>query len=167
MPPSKEERWLDIQGFEGLYRVSSEGRVYSVRRRLVMAPRPAGSGYHIVALWRDRRAHHQYIHRLVCAAFHGDPPDGHEVRHLDGTRTNNNEVNLAWGTRAENHHDKKRHGTQLCGERNHLSKLTSADVVEIRSLVAAGATQGSVAGLFGVTQATVGRAVRRVSWRHI
>lgn len=50
----------------------------------------------------------QYVHAVVCSAFHGPRPPGMEVRHLDGNSLNNNAENLAWGTRADNCRDDKR-----------------------------------------------------------
>ena len=47
-----------------------------------------------------------YVHRLICLAFHGDPPfEGALVRHLDGNPQNNTPENLAWGTLLENASD--------------------------------------------------------------
>ncbi len=47
------------------------------------------------------------IHRLVVTAFDGPAPtEEHlDVRHLDGSKTNNSLPNLAWGTRSENMKD--------------------------------------------------------------
>lgn len=43
------------------------------------------------------------VHRLVCEAFHGEPPfDGAVVIHIDEDATNNNPSNLRWGTQKEN-----------------------------------------------------------------
>jgi hypothetical protein len=40
--------------------------------------------------------------RVICAAFHGLPPDEScKVRHLDGDPDNNRAENLAWGTQQE------------------------------------------------------------------
>lgn len=54
------------------------------------------------------------VHRIVCATFHGAPPfAGAQVRHLDGNLANNHADNLAWGTCAENHADRRGHGRTL------------------------------------------------------
>lgn len=43
------------------------------------------------------------IHRLICRAFHGDPPEGKNiVLHLDENALNNEPSNLRWGTQKEN-----------------------------------------------------------------
>lgn len=43
------------------------------------------------------------VHRIVCSAFHGEPPtDSHVVDHIDTNRANNRPENLRWVTRLEN-----------------------------------------------------------------
>lgn len=43
------------------------------------------------------------VHRVVAAAFHGEPPStGHVVDHIDTNRHNNRAENLRWVTRLEN-----------------------------------------------------------------
>ncbi len=42
------------------------------------------------------------VHALVALAFIGPRPDGYDVMHIDGTRTNNAVGNLRYGTRSEN-----------------------------------------------------------------
>lgn len=73
-----------------------------------MRPRIDGQGYREVAIGGIKRR----VHVLACTAFHGDPADGHEVRHLDGDSLNNLADNLAWGARYDNVHDMLGHGTQ-------------------------------------------------------
>lgn len=54
------------------------------------------------------------VHRLVCIAFHGPKPsEAHQVRHLNGVRSDNRADNLRWGTAAENAADRKLHGTEM------------------------------------------------------
>src|SRR5262249_12949164 len=43
----------------------------------------------------------------------------HEVRHLNGIRTDNRPENLAWGTKSENMQDAVRHGTHLETRKTH------------------------------------------------
>jgi hypothetical protein len=122
------ERWLPIPGLEGRYEVSDLGRVRSldqhfssqagnsfVRRGRVLKANPAGNtGYLGVSLpepaarsgWRLRS-----VHSLVALAFLGPRPEGKEVRHLDGVKTNCALSNLAYGTGIDNEADKRRYGT--------------------------------------------------------
>ena len=105
------EIWKPVVGFEGLYDVSSEGRVRSYRREpapKLLKPGIASNGYPSVVLGRGNT---RMVHRLVAEAFHGLCPLGCEVRHRDGDRTNPRADNLRWGTRSENIRDAVRNGT--------------------------------------------------------
>lgn len=51
------------------------------------------------------------VHKVVCEAFHGPKPSpAHQVRHLNGIKTDNRPSNLAWGTAKENAADRTAHG---------------------------------------------------------
>ena len=110
------------------YEVTRDGRVFSTgsnwrgygRRELVQRLDPFG--YPSVRLTIDGRRKRYAVHRLV-AATHLDskPSAGHEVRHLDGDKLNNNASNLCWGTAKENADDRKRHGRTSSGERHSLA----------------------------------------------
>lgn len=105
------------------YEISSDGRVRSVphelidsmgrRRRFPGKERKQvpSTGYPAVAISHEGLVLTMHVHVLVCTTFHGRAPSAdHQVRHLDGTRTNNHADNLAWGTREENMQDALRHG---------------------------------------------------------
>lgn len=109
-----------IPGLPG-YCADSLGNIWSVgsnwrnKGPRIMRPTPASNGYLQVqvALGHQRRIP-KTIHVLIATAFHGPKPTpAHQVRHLDGTRTNNRPENLAWGTPAENSADRKAHGRQF------------------------------------------------------
>ena len=96
------EQWRPVVGWEGLYEVSSEGRVRSFRRGAngrILRPGIASHGYPTVALGRGNT---QSVHVLVAAAFIGPCPEGQEVRHRDGKRSNPKAENLHYGTRGQN-----------------------------------------------------------------
>jgi len=101
---------------------------------------------------------------VVCAAYHGERPPGHEVRHLNGRRDDDRADNLAWSTHAENCADKVAHGTAQRGERNPIARLTEA---QVRAIRASQEPAGRLALAFGVKPGTV-RAVRaRRRWAHV
>lgn len=107
------EQWRPIPGFEDLYRVSSEGRIYSLRRGRVLKGTPAPSGHLSLSLMRDGIRTQAQVHALVLLAFVGPYPAGLEIRHLDGDPANNRLENLRYGTRQENVQDAIRHGTHV------------------------------------------------------
>lgn len=80
---------------------------------------PNGHGYLRVRLTKASSRKSAFVHSLVMATFGPHRPSpAHEVRHLDGDRTNNAIVNLAWGTRKENAADREQHGRTSRGERH-------------------------------------------------
>ncbi len=104
------ERWKPIARWEDRYAVSDQGRVRNIRTGEFIGW-TTGNGYRQVSLCDGGGiAEQHYIHFLVAEAFISPRPPGQEVRHLDGTRTNNVWTNLAWGTTAENAQDTLRHG---------------------------------------------------------
>lgn len=101
--------WRPVVGWEGLYDVSSEGRV----RRGSGTERcgtPTKSGHVLISLSQHGRTYQTYMHRLVAEAFIPNP-EGHPlVRHWDDDPSNNTVENLRWGTDADNKADAVRNG---------------------------------------------------------
>lgn len=147
----RSEEWRPFpSGWENLYEISSLGRVRRIRERSgypiqrVMSPHKAGAGYLAITL-KDKKTNRIQtfnIHRVVCRAFHGDPPTpNHHAAHRDGVKTNNAVSNLRWLTKAENEAEKFIHGTVLRGERCPSAKLTDVQVAEIRARYIPGAVR--------------------------
>lgn len=167
------ERWKTCAGFPD-YEISDKGRVrratdsaHGPKKGHILKPWVQPNGYLVVSLWRNGKGFNRYIHRMVAITFHGHPPAGHEVAHIDGNPANNSAINLRWATKSENHIDKRRHGTMLRGERHHSAKLTANKVTELRRAYAEGKSIDRLANETGVHRMTIYRAVKRLSWRHV
>lgn len=69
-------------------------------------------GYKKIKIMHAGVRHGFWLHRLICRAFHGEPPEYNgetaHVRHRDGDPSNNHADNLCYGSRSENMQDKKR-----------------------------------------------------------
>lgn len=169
------EVWATVPGYEGLYEVSSHGRV---RRQSASRMAPSGyvrkqrltwDGYLSCSLSKRSRCWHVKTHRLVALAFLGPPPFPRtHVAHHDGDKTNNRVSNLRWATPAENEADKRRHGRVRGaprGEKHRLAKLTDEIVIALRLHVAAGGGLKEIADRFGVRLPTASEAVRGRTWR--
>ncbi len=117
------ENWLPVVGYEGLYEVSSLGRVRSTPRPKAkggpLAMPPDHHGRLHVTLHKQGVQTVRHVHRLVADAFIGPLLPGMETRHLDGDPTNNTVSNLAYGSRAENQRDSIRHGTHSESRKTH------------------------------------------------
>lgn len=110
----KAESWKPVEDFEGLYEVSDLGNVRSVdrvvvdkkgvRRKVkgrVLMPTWTVWGYAQAELSKGNKRFKRYVHHLVYVAFIGPRPDGKEMNHIDGMKTNNVPSNLEFVTRAE------------------------------------------------------------------
>ena len=97
------EIWKDIAGYEGLYKVSNKGRVYSYVSNKFLSPAPNEvTGYINVLLTKSKKSKFYPVHRLVAAAFIENPKNAPVVNHIDADRTNNCVDNLEWCTHKEN-----------------------------------------------------------------
>lgn len=73
------------------------------------------------------------VNRLVCEAFHGQPPTPHhEAAHWNGNKLDNRASNLRWATHTENCADRIRHGTHLARDTHPRATMTSETVAAIR-----------------------------------
>lgn len=115
-------------------------------------------------VWFDGRV--RPASRIVCERVHGAPPTPkHEAAHSCGKGHEGciNHRHLRWASPAENCADTLIHGTSARGERQGNSKLTEADVREIRSLLGT-MKRAEIADRFGVSGKTIGAIHRRENW---
>lgn len=97
-----KERWKDIYSYEGKYKISNYGRVYSVTNNKIMKPYPNKQGYLRINLNNKDGGHKYFIHKLVALHFIPNPGLRDSVNHIDGNPNNNKENNLEWTTPLEN-----------------------------------------------------------------
>jgi hypothetical protein len=177
------EEWRPIHGFEGLYEVSSIGRIRRVgqaarrgngrgggaRIGLILKRQRGERDYPIVQLWKEGRSYSRLIHILVAETFLGPAPEGMEVNHIDGTKLNASVANLEYVTRSDNMEHAYVHGLCPSGERHHWAKLTSAQVQHIRALYRPGKNGYGcrrLARQFGVAKATIQSILNGDNWKH-
>ena len=91
-----EEIWCPIKGYEGLYEVSYQGRVKSLKfgKERILKPLRHTSGYLQVNLCKNGEVKHCLVHRLVAQTFIPNPDNLPEVNHKDENKTNNKVSNL-------------------------------------------------------------------------
>lgn len=102
-----KEIWRPVPGYEGIYEVSSLGRIKSLARKtnnqtgkkdLIMSPGWIGNkkGYLFVWLCKDGKRTRYSVHRLVATVFIPNPLNLPFVNHKDCNPQNNRVENLEW-----------------------------------------------------------------------
>lgn len=102
------EKFKDIEGYEGLYQITSWGRVYSLIANKFMKTELTDKGYLRVKLRKNKKAKNHKVHRLVASAFIPNMKNLPQVNHKDGNKQNNSVTNLEWITDSDNKQHAKR-----------------------------------------------------------
>lgn len=170
-----------VIGYEGLYSVSDDGRVWSHEKRIQTSDgrvwvqkakflkTQLTQGYPSVRLYLDGVGKRWRVHRLVALAWLAHDPCRPHVNHKDSDRTNNHVTNLEWCTNQEN----IQHGWNVAGrtisprqkavfDKGHEARrfFTESQVLAIRQRVKAGAVQRHIAREFNVCPATICQMVK-------
>lgn len=100
-----EEIWKDIKGYEGLYEVSSIGRIKSLpkvvdlgikkqnRKEKLLKPIPDWKGYMMVWLFKGQIKKMWKVHRLVAITFIPNPDNKPQIDHINTVRDDNRVCN--------------------------------------------------------------------------
>lgn len=166
--------WRPINGFNGLYEVSTAGEVRSIvtdhsRRTCILKPHEK-NGYLAITLYSKNCSKHFYIHRLVAQTFLPRVEGKNEVNHIDCNKFNNSIENLEWCNRKENLEHSYVHGLKRQGELHGCHKLTEKEVQDIRhEYVRNSKTHGirSLAQKYKVSLSTIQTVVSGVHWKNL
>lgn len=169
------EEWRDVPGYEGIYQVSSLGRVKAVARTSAQGhrlkerlrkPEIDKNGYSVVNLCADGVVKMHKVHRLVAMAFLPNEGGFPQVNHINGAKNDNRVENLEWVTCSENVQHAFTSGIRtpqrisFYGEKNPHCKLTDEQCDKMRSMKRDGTPNVVLAKLFGIGASQVGRIVR-------
>lgn len=136
------------------------------------APKPIGCqakhtkhNYMVTGIKIGGKRYQMRLHRAIWLFVHGFIPDGMDLDHINGDRTDNRIANLRLVTPKENKANAIRLGTSASRERNGQAKLTAAQAVEIKALLAQGTkTQPQIAAMFGVSRQAVSSIKNGRTW---
>lgn len=164
------EQWRGVVGYEGRYEVSDLG---NIRRLNKSGGKPALSllaidrrgNYPRAELWRNGVYRFQYVHRVVCAAFHPNPQNKPQVNHKDLNRTNNAAANLEWVTDDENraHFLSTDVGKEMARAQ---FKLKDSEILGIFADRNAGMWLSELVKKYGASRGSIRSILKRESYRH-
>lgn len=170
------ERWKQCHPN---YEVSDQGRVRrtvggkGARIGHILKPAPNNKGYLCVGLKNNGVRLSYTVHHLVAAAFLGPCPEGYEIGHENGDKTDCRASNLVYQTRSQN----MKHAYAVCGRvpkvpdhtgsKHGLSKLVEAQAIEIYKLRHAGVSGQTVARLFNINESVVSEIYNDKAWTHV
>ena len=172
-----EEVWKDIVGYEGLYEISSIGRVKSVDRispqghhlpERIRKPYIDKDGYPKVNLCKEGKVIHYPVHRLVAIAFVPNPENKPQVNHIDGNKANNCVANLEWNTDSENMLHafrtglKKPNHISFYGECNPHCKVLDEDIPKLIEDFNFGMSRAELTAKYGIGKTQMYRIVKGI-----
>lgn len=163
-----EELWADVVGYEGLYKISNNGRVLSLsfnktQVAKIMAPQTDRYGYTRVGLCGRGKQKYCLVHRLVAEAFISNTSNLAVVNHIDGVKTNNEVSNLEWTTSVKNSNHAKTAGLYRTGNTHPMAKLSWDDVTKIRNNTTLSGPK--LALKFGVSSSVIYSILSGKTWR--
>jgi len=146
------ETWIKINGFDN-YLIDEKGQVFSCHSKKILKNGIEGWGYEMVGLYKNGKQCSIKVHKLVAEAFLGPRPEGMQINHKDGVKTNNHFSNLEYCTPSQNTQHAVDIGLlkPMCGEKHFNCRLSDKTVEEIRKLKGH-VTQQAAGDLFGVTR---------------
>lgn len=134
-----EEIWKDIEGYEGIYKVSNLGRIKGlpylkegfIKRQLNERQKnfyTTHKGYLEVVL-SNRGIDKRYsVHRVVAKTFINNTENKPQVNHKNGIKTDNRVENLEWTTNLENQRHSYRTGLDAYSKYNHSKSKVVLDL---------------------------------------
>lgn len=128
---SPDGHWEAVPDYEGLYEANTNGDIRSLDREVktrggtriargrVLKPRVRADQYRQVGLHSDGVVRYFLVHGVIAATFFGPKPEGWNVCHWDGDKSNNSVSNLRYDTPSGNQYDNVRLGTHAYAAATH------------------------------------------------
>lgn len=165
----------DISGYEGLYAITEDGKVWSYERKgqgahpaKFLTIRKNPQGYLWIILYKNWVGKGYRIHRLVAQAYIPNLENKPQVNHKNGIKSDNRIENLEWCTAEQNQKHANDMGLRSSrGINNSNARLNDTKVRVIRQLYAENVSLREIAAKFGIAGKTVREICARRRWAHI
>lgn len=152
------EKIKEIKGYEGIYAITSTGRVWSCRRNKWLAPFYTGTGYHTVRLSLFSKEEDKKVHRLVGEAFIPNPENKPQINHKNGIKTDCRVRNLEWVTARENIQHAGDKGLNKVYKFSYIEKLLICKIFHILKV-----SKANLARLFEVSPPAIHYIIKEYS----
>lgn len=128
-----KEIWKDIEEYNGVYQVSTFGRIKSLKfcMEKILKQSICGGGYSLVRLYKDKAGKTKRVHQLMAITFLNHNPNGHNtvIDHINEIKTDNRLENLRIITHRKNISRGKKGSSKYTGVSwNKISKKWRADI---------------------------------------
>lgn len=123
---------IEIKGYEKLYAITKNGKVWSFRNKKYLKPLLVGNGYYQFGLSVKGVRKAFLAHRLVLNAYLGKSLKKKQVNHKNGVKIDNQLENLEWMSAKENMQHASKNNLTANKEKNGNSRLTLKEVELIR-----------------------------------
>jgi hypothetical protein len=178
------EEWKDIPKFEGLYQVSSLGRVRSLDRTVPRKLRGKDfttfvpgqlrvltknkKGYMVCRLSKLDVSHHFLVHRLVAYAFLPPCTDPlFQLNHKNTKKDDNRPENLEWVSARDNMRHAAQNGLiNKKGTRNGRAKLNESIVQSIKGQIGL-VDPDTLAETYKISRCTINDIIKGRTWTHV
>lgn len=156
---------LPVRGYEEHYLVTSEGRVFSLRKNRFIKAQDNMYGYLKISLYKDKKLKSFKLHKLVADAFLSKPSPKHQINHKNGNKHDCSLDNLEYMTCSENN----RHAINYLKVRRctRPNFLTEVDVIAIKKLLKCKTPHQKIAKLFDCSRSHITNIGLGKNWSQV
>ena len=116
--------FVDVIGYEGIYKINKEGDIWSCKRKRLLKIRIC-KGYKRIQLRKNNTRNEYFIHRLIAINFIPNPDNLPFIDHRNRIKTDNRIENLRWVTKCENCQNVTKNKNNTSGYKNICIKINN------------------------------------------